>query len=250
MLVGATIEEVDILDLDEAMDNCDIDTVDIVYCRLRHGSTHHLKAFVGWLSKLGVAYEPQYLSQEEYDEIMNSSWNGGGCGGTTTSLLSEEEEAGLLFMREEEKLAHDVYINMYSMWNIPVFNNISKSEAIHMKAVLNLLNLYNLEDPVLPETGQFSNEDLQELYNDLMEQGNDSLVAGLLVGATIEEVDILDLLERTAQTDKTPILKVYSHLEKGSEAHLRAFVKQLEFRGIIYEPQFLPQDMYDEIIGN
>ena len=253
LTVGATIEEVDIIDLDEAMENCDIDTIDLVYSRLRHGSTHHLKAFVGWLAKLGVDYQPQYLSQEEYDEIMESSWwwDGDGCpyDSTTLTTLTPEEEEGLLYMREEEKLAHDVYVNMYELWDLKVFHFISKAETVHSNSVLRLINLYGLEDPALPGIGEFSNEELQTLYNDLMEQGSDSLVAGLLVGATIEEVDILDLFERMEQTENTRILMVYSHLEKGSEAHLRAFVKQLEFRGIIYEPQYLTQEQYDEIIG-
>ncbi len=251
LLVGATIEEVDIIDLDDAMEQCDNDTIDTVYSRLRHGSTHHLKAFVGWLAKMGIQYEPQYLSQEEYDEIMNSSWNGnGGCGDSTLVALTQQEKAGLLFMREEEKLAHDVYVNMYSLWGVRVFLNISKSETQHINSVLRLINLYGLEDPALPGIGEFSDETLQTLYDNLMAQGSDSLVAGLIVGTTIEEVDILDLFEQMEQTENTRLLMVYSHLEKGSEAHLRAYVAQLKFRGITYEPQYLSQDQYDAIVRN
>ncbi len=153
-------------------------------------------------------------------------------------------------MSEEEKLAHDVYVNLYGLWNIKIFENISKSETMHINKVLRLINLYGLEDPVLPGIGEFANAELQTLYNDLMEQGSGSLLSGLLVGATIEEVDILDLFERMGQTENTRIMMVYNHLEKGSEAHLRAFVAQLKFRGIIYEPQFLSQEQYGSIIGN
>src|SRR6056297_3607457 len=35
--------------------------------------------------------------------------------------LSSAEEAGILLMREEEKLARDVYLTLYEKWNIPVF---------------------------------------------------------------------------------------------------------------------------------
>jgi hypothetical protein len=146
-------------------------------------------------------------------------------------------------------LGHDVYVNLYELWGVKVFDHISKSEAMHMSKVLKLIQLYNLEDPALPGIGEFSNEELQTLYNDLMEQGNDSLVAGLIVGATIEEVDIIDLWERMEQTDHWPIKKVYSHLEKGSEAHLRAFVFQLGLHNYDYQPQFLTQEQFDEIIG-
>jgi len=86
----------------------------------------------------------------------------GGCNGDTTLVpLTEEEESGLLFMREEEKLAHDVYVNMYDLWEVPVFYNISKSETQHTTKVLSLIELYGLEDPALPGVGEFSNEDLQ-----------------------------------------------------------------------------------------
>jgi hypothetical protein len=247
LTVGATIEEVDIIDLDNAMDSCDVDTIDVVYDRLRTGSTHHLKAFVAWLSSQGVDYQPQYLSQEEFDEIING--DGHHDDDTTTVSLTEEEAAGILFMREEEKLAHDVYVNMYNMWGLKTFLFISKSETMHTNKVLGLIEYYGLEDPALPGNGEFSNEELQNLYNDLMAQGSDSLIAALKVGATIEEVDILDLWERLEQTDKLPITRVYSHLEKGSEHHLRAFVYQLKLRGVEYEPQYLTQEQYDAIIG-
>jgi hypothetical protein len=247
LTVGATIEEVDIIDLDNAMDSCDVDTIDVVYNRLRTGSTHHLKAFVAWLSNQGVDYQPQYLSQEEFDEIING--DGDDDSDTTIVSLTEEEAAGILFMREEEKLAHDVYVNMYNMWGLKTFLFISRSETIHTNKVLGLIEYYDLEDPALPGIGEFSNEELQNLYNDLMAQGSDSLIAALKVGATIEEVDILDLWERLEQTDKLPITRVYSHLEKGSEHHLKAFVNQLKLRGVEYEPQYLTQEQYDAIIG-
>ncbi len=41
-----------------------------------------------------------------------------------TSTLSAIETADLQFMREEEKLAHDVYAALYAKWQTPVFLNI------------------------------------------------------------------------------------------------------------------------------
>ncbi len=255
--VGATIEEVDIVDLDKAIDNATEDTVITVFNRLRMGSTHHLRAFVAWLAKEGVDYQPQYLSQEEYDAIISDSNSHMGDGdhdgycsdSTATATLTQEEINGLLFMREEEKLAHDVYINMYNLWDNKVFLNISRSETMHTNKVLGLIKLYGLQDPALPAEGQFSNADLQSLYNQLMTAGSASLLDALKVGATIEEVDILDLEKRMAQTTNTRILKVYSALEKGSEAHLRAFVYQLKLNGFDYQPQYLSQEVFDAIIS-
>lgn len=38
--------------------------------------------------------------------------------------LSSAEEAGILLMREEEKLARDVYLTLYEKWNIPVLRTL------------------------------------------------------------------------------------------------------------------------------
>jgi hypothetical protein len=254
--VGATIEEVDIIDLDEAMEECDVDTIVTVYDRLRTGSTHHLKAFVRNLAAEGVEYTPQYLSREEYDKIINSTdsiehdrGEGECIDSTNAGTITDEEAAGLLWMREEEKLAHDAYVTMYDLWGLRVFDNISKSETQHTESVLNLINLFDLEDPALPAVGEFSDEELQALYDKLIEQGKESVTAGLLVGATIEEVDILDLEERIYDGMNENIKKVYENLEKGSEAHLRAFVRQLAAHGHVYSPQYFTQEQFNEIIN-
>ena len=164
--------------------------------------------------------------------------------------ISQSELNGLLYMREEEKLAHDVYVYLYTIWNVPVFDNISKSETVHTNKVLELINSFGLEDPALPNAGEFNNTELQALYNQLVAQGSDSLVAGLLVGTTIEEVDIIDLKEEMEIATDNSILTVYGNLIKGSEAHLRAFVAQLKLRGYSYKPQLLSQEVFDAIINN
>lgn len=50
-------------------------------------------------------------------------------------VLTQEEAASLLFMREEEKLARDVYLTLGGLYPIPVFQNIAQSEVQHMAAV-------------------------------------------------------------------------------------------------------------------
>jgi hypothetical protein len=167
------------------------------------------------------------------------------------SELSEEEAAGLFFMREEEKLARDVYIRLYEQWGLPVFQNISQSEQAHTEAVKTLLDSYGLEDPVsIDEVGVFTDSVLQELYNQLIIQGNQSLSDALKVGATIEEIDILDLETRLEQTDKPDIQRVYGNLLNGSMNHLRAFVSTLQRQtGEDYSSQYLSQEAFDAIIA-
>jgi hypothetical protein len=166
--------------------------------------------------------------------------------------LSEAEAAGLIFMREEEKLARDVYLKLYDHWGLPIFQKISKSEQTHTEAVKFLLDSYGLEDPVIgDEIGVFSNPDLQALYDQLVIQGSQSLSEALKVGATIEEIDLLDLEERLAQTDHADIQRVYENLHDGSRNHLRAFVSTLERQsGENYIPQYLSADAYDAILSS
>ncbi len=165
--------------------------------------------------------------------------------------LSVAESEGLLFMREEEKLAHDVYVAMFELGYSQVFDNISKSEQTHTDAILALLDRYDILDPVgnNPE-GVFVNTDLQALYDALILQGSPSLINALYVGAEIEEIDIIDIQNLVdALEGNEDIALVYESLMKGSRNHLRAFVDNLAKQGVDYQPLHLSQEVYDAIIN-
>lgn len=167
--------------------------------------------------------------------------------------LNEAEEAAILFMREEEKLARDVYTYLYEKWNYPVFNNITRSENRHMESLLCLIQRYGLEDPVGENgLGVFVNEELGNMYQALTEAGSASLSEALRVGATIEDLDINDLitLAEGGDIDNEDILAVFGDLTKGSRNHLRAFVKSLNQYGEAYTPQFLNAEYYAQIISS
>lgn len=166
--------------------------------------------------------------------------------------ISTEEIDGLIFMREEEKLARDVYLTMHNKWEMKIFNNISKSEEKHTNAVKMLLERYSIEDPVqLDEIGTFNNSELQDLYNTLISRGNNSLLEALEVGAAIEEIDIIDLEKQINGIAKSEdILFVYNNLLKGSKNHLRAFVRNISSQGETYTPQYLDVKTYELIINS
>lgn len=250
LIVGATIEEVDIVDLTNYIDQTTADTINFVYNNLRRASGYHLKAFVNQLAFRGYEYTPQYLSQEEFDAIMESSpGSGGSCGDTTVFVLTEAEEEAMIYLREEEKLAHDVYVYFFDMYGINTFDFISKSEQWHTERVLRLLEFYSIPDPANNEPGVFNNPELQALYNELIEAGSVSDTAALMVGALIEEVDIADIDDHLEIATSHSVITLLENLRKGSEAHLRAFVFRLSLMGIIYEPQVLTQEEYDSIIN-
>ncbi|HBW58412.1 MAG TPA: hypothetical protein DEF27_11650 [Oscillatoriales bacterium UBA8482] len=147
---------------------------------------------------------------------------------SVNSSLDATETEGLIYMHEEEKLAHDVYVTLYEQWGLSIFNNISNSEDNHENKIETLLNNYQIEDSVGDNPiGVFVNPDLQQLYNNLIAQGSQSLTEALKVGVLIEETDIADLQERIAQTDNADIQQVYQQLLSGSNNHLSAFTSNL-----------------------
>ncbi len=165
--------------------------------------------------------------------------------------LSDAETAGILFMREEEKVARDVYTELYSKYPLRVFDNISKSEQRHMDAVKALIDRYDLKDPTEGnDYGQYTNTDLQTLYDKLINDGSAGEIEALKVGALIEEKDILDLQQELDENvDNRDITQVWTNLRKGSEAHLRAFVWNLKIRGVNYSPVMMKKDAFDKIIN-
>ena len=52
-----------------------------------------------------------------------------------TVVLTDDETYWLTYMREEEKVARDVYLYLNEKWNVRIFKNIAASEQTHMDAI-------------------------------------------------------------------------------------------------------------------
>lgn len=170
---------------------------------------------------------------------------------STSSDLASVEVSDLQYMREEEKLARDVYLTLDQYWGqqTQVFAQIALSEESHTSTVNYLLDKFDVEDPVVNDTiGVFVNEELQALYNELVAKGESSFLDALYVGALIEEKDMVDILAAINETDERPIILAYSNLLDGSKSHLRAFVSVIEAQGITYEAQILDSEEVELII--
>ncbi|MFZ3009953.1 MAG: DUF2202 domain-containing protein [Candidatus Microsaccharimonas sp.] len=146
---------------------------------------------------------------------------------TVATLAGKSTEYQLLYLIEEEKLAHDVYTIMYQKYGATVFGNILESESTHQERVLTLLQARNIADPRSSEVGVFINQDLQALYDTLIEQGNKNATEAYKVGVIIEEKDIADISIQLATTTDQDVIAMLESLRSGSENHLRAFNKQL-----------------------
>jgi hypothetical protein len=155
----------------------------------------------------------------------------GTCTSCTAAVtpLTAVQTAQLQFMREEEKLARDVYQALYTKWNLRIFDRISESEQRHFDSIGRQLTLHGITDPALDKkAGEFTNPDLQKLYTDLLVKGELSLKDALEVGKLVEETDIEDL-EKIMETETSAVLKrVYNSLLNGSLNHLDAFEGYIE----------------------
>ena len=166
----------------------------------------------------------------------------------TDQTLIESDKTALLFMLEEEKLARDTYMYLDDLWSINQFSNIKNSEQTHMNAIEDLLIQNDIEYIILP-LGEFENQALQDFYNQFVIDGAVNQANALQIGATIEDLDIVDLQDYTNATTNTSLITVFNSLQCGSRNHLRSFVLGIENGGNTYTPQFLTQEDYNSIIS-
>ncbi len=199
---------------------------------------------------------------------------GGGDQLRLTADLDFNEATHLAFMREEEKLARDVYIKLGMLYPESVtFGRIDDSEQQHTDAVKGMLEQYGLEDPNSNDnigvfTGEAYGDYFTEKYRYLVNLASGSELDALYVGAFIEELDMHDIdrcpeviveqdngIEDDTQcgrlyTDQPDIVTLYDALLDGSASHLKGYVRAIE--AIIgkgaYTAQVLSQEEVDEIL--
>jgi hypothetical protein len=167
-----------------------------------------------------------------------------------TPLLTDSELSSLLKMKEEEKLARDVYSALYQKWGSQIFSNISAAESNHLNAIVLLLTNYGATDTLIGEVGVFTDIDVQTSYNKLVADATTSIEEAYKTGALIEEMDIKDLNTSLSSTTNENVIMVFDNLLKGSRNHLRAFNRQLTTLGIVYSPVFISQTDYDLIVNS
>jgi hypothetical protein len=191
-----------------------------------------------------------------------------------SKTLDFNEQTHLEYMREEEKLARDVYIALGVRYPaMKIFGNIDDAEQRHTCAVCDMLKKYGVEDPNTNDNvGVFTGSDFGTYftaqYTDLVSRGSSNPIDALYVGAYIEEMDMIDINycpEEIIQqkngissesdcgkiySDNPDIQRLYTSLLQGSENHLRAFVRSIERRQGegSYQAQVLTQDQVDAIL--
>lgn len=167
------------------------------------------------------------------------------------SELDDWTNQAIVLLREEEKLARDVYTTLGWWYDLPVFPNIARSEQQHMNLVALLLDRFGLPDPAEGNgIGEFDDPWVQGLYDDLTTFGAQSLENALIAGATIEDVDIFHLEHILHHADFADVNLIVQNMVAGSRNHMRAFVGALGQRGWTYGAQFIDQDDLDAILAS
>jgi hypothetical protein len=190
---------------------------------------------------------------------QGTSQRGAGCNQALTTRfegleappLTEQEIEEMVFLRQEEKLARDVYLTLSERWQLPIFGNIANAEQRHMDAVLLVLDAYDVADPVVDDAvGKFTNSKLAGLYGELVASGDQTLTDALTAGATIEDMDLADVYRLLELTSNPRVSLVAENLAKGSRNHLRAYVGVLTARDGSYAPRYLQRATFDSIMDS
>ena len=195
----------------------------------------------------------------------------------TSTGLDANEASHLTFMREEEKLARDVYLTLGNMYpQQTTFTTIAtNSEQTHTDTMRDKLADFGLEDPNpetnnLPESlGVFTGAEWGSYFDEkfalLTNWAATSELDALYAGAFIEELDMHDIAECPQvmvdagysnpcglnYTDESSLINSFNSLIDGSESHLRTYVGQIEasIGEGNYVAQYLSQDEVDTILG-
>jgi len=181
------------------------------------------------------------------------------------STLTPELKDAIAYMGNEEKLAYDVYTNLYSFHQQnngttleTLYTVANNSETKHIAMVQDMVNKYQLtnsdvtnlteSDSNISEqesndtlafqtmpSGEYNIESIQSLYNSLYDEGIQSPTDALLVGCKVEVTDITDLNEKIllAQTSKADDIKAgFTKMRDASYNHYWAFDKALKDAGV------------------
>lgn len=165
------------------------------------------------------------------------------------SVLSTELKNTLSYMQNEERLAYDVYSELYKLFpTANQLNNIAEnSESTHIETVELLILKYissdeefsnldnegvNLETTV---AGEYAISAITDLYNALMAKGSASQQDALEVGCMIEVTDINDLdhdIALAQESNASDVVVAFEYLRNGSYNHYWAFDKGLKSMGV------------------
>jgi hypothetical protein len=177
----------------------------------------NLKKTMSWAAAVALVGGGAFAATAQAQALPGAS--------TVTAATDAELAKSLQFMREEERMARDLYKAFADLYDDAVpFSRITVSEDRHYDAVGTLLDRFDVADPSTGKAaGTYADATIQKLYTDWLAQGKKSVDAAYDVGVALETRDIADLKAAINDTSDAYVKQVYTNLLGASEQHLRAY---------------------------
>ena len=174
--------------------------------------------------------------------------------------LTQPLKDSLAYMGNEERLAYDVYLNLYEYHQQnshieiqQLYNIATNAESQHIAIVQSLVQRYNLNTSDFTDVnetvvndnnmsatnmpkGVYDIQKIQDLYNTLYALGQNTQEDALKVACMVEITDIDDLdkyIIEAHNSNTTDIEAAFNTLRDGSYSHYWAFDKALKNIGVI-----------------
>jgi hypothetical protein len=166
----------------------------------------------------------------------------------STADLSATEIEFIFAVREDEKVARDLYKAFFEKYQLKAFDNIARAEANHMRAAEMLFTYYEIDFPAAGDYGMFADSARQANYNKYLLQGATALDA-FKVMAYLEEENIVYYGEVLSDISNPNIKLVIENLARASENHLRAAIRQITALGGTYQAMIMTEEQFKAIIA-
>lgn len=167
-----------------------------------------------------------------------------------TNPLTADEIEFLFAMREDEKVAIDLYTAFATQYPTATqFSRIAAAEATHIAVAETVLGYYEVTYPALGAAGVFADAERQAQYQELLAKAT-TLQAAFEAMATLEEENIAAYKAVEANITNANLKLIVSNMIKASSNHLKAAVRQLTALGVTYTPAYLDQATFYNIINS
>lgn len=169
---------------------------------------------------------------------------------TVTDPLTTDEIEFIYAVREDEKLAHNLYI--YFVTQYPTARqlaNIGNAEINHITTIERVFTYYEIDFPTLGQPGVFTDENRQAIYTRLTAQGS-TLHEAYQVMAALEEENIVIYSKVASELTNPNLQLIINNLAQSSENHFKVLVNQITAWGSIYTPTLLEASQYEEILDS
>ncbi len=167
-----------------------------------------------------------------------------GCG----PQITETEAGDLQLLREEEKLARDLFRDWSDRSEL--FGAVAHSKQLHFEIVGALLQRHQVTDRTLGGEGLYVFPQLQTLHQELLARGGSTELEALAAGAELHERDLVGLEEAAGRSQLEDVRASLAEIQRGARNHLRGCVEELALQGVDYAPRLLSPEAFAAIINS